>query len=91
MPELPEVTVYVERLERVLVGPPLARLHLAGPVLLRTVSPAPDVFVGQGLVGVARLGKQILLEYESDLFMSSISCSHVGRPPYPVTQRTIPG
>ena len=41
MPELPAVTVYVERLRALVLGEPLARVRLSSPFLLRTTDPSP--------------------------------------------------
>ena len=41
MPELPDVTVYVERLRAFTVGRPLEAIRIASPFVLRTVSPSP--------------------------------------------------
>jgi formamidopyrimidine-DNA glycosylase len=69
MPELPEVTVCAERLQALVVGQPLVRLHIADPFLLRTVRPAPEAFQGKVLLSVGRMGKQLVLAYQSDLYM----------------------
>jgi formamidopyrimidine-DNA glycosylase len=42
MPELPDVTVYIEALEKRLVGDELVRIRFGNPFLLRTVSPTPE-------------------------------------------------
>ncbi len=68
MPELPDVTVYVECLERRLVGVTLEGIRLASPFVLRTVEPRPDDLVGRRVVAVSRLGKRIVLELEDALF-----------------------
>ncbi|MBM3494735.1 MAG: formamidopyrimidine-DNA glycosylase [Armatimonadetes bacterium] len=67
MPELPDITVYVAALDRRLVGRTLSRLVVAGPSVLRTVSPRPDEFAGRSARGVGRLGKRIVIEFDDDL------------------------
>lgn len=42
MPELPDLTVYVEHLERRLVGQPLEAIRIANPFVLRSVEPTVD-------------------------------------------------
>ena len=69
MPELPDVTVYVEALARRVVGEPLERVRLASPFLLRSVDPALGEAEGRRVVGVRRLGKRIVLELEGGLFL----------------------
>ncbi len=64
MPELPDVTVYVERLAALTVGQPLEGMRIASPFVLRTVSPSPRDLVGAKVVGVERLGKRIIIGVE---------------------------
>jgi len=69
MPELPDVTVYLEALERRLLGEQLLRIRLGSPFLLRTVTPAPADLVGKRVVGLRRIGKRIVIELEDKLFL----------------------
>ena len=69
MPELPDVTVYVEALEQRIVGQTLTRVRLASPFLLRTVEPAPAELSGKKVVGVRRMGKRIVIVLEGDFFI----------------------
>ncbi len=69
MPELPDVTIYVERLRALARGQPLERINITSPFALRTVDPPPDVFYGRILEDVRRMGKRIVLEFQGDLFM----------------------
>jgi formamidopyrimidine-DNA glycosylase len=69
MPELPDVTVYVEALQERIVGQTLLRVRLASPFLLRTVEPAVAEFEGKDVVDVRRVGKRIVIEVEGDLFI----------------------
>ncbi len=69
MPELPDVVVYLEALERHSVGQPLERIEVADPFILRSVDPPPSAFQGQPVVAVKRLGKRIVLEVEGELFV----------------------
>ncbi|MCA9525101.1 MAG: formamidopyrimidine-DNA glycosylase [Myxococcales bacterium] len=62
MPELPDVTVYVERLEALLVGRTLRGVRLKSPFLLRTVAPPLSAAVGREVTRVRRLGKRIVLD-----------------------------
>ncbi len=70
MPELPDVTIYVEHLERRLAGERLEKLRVASPNLLRTVDPPYDAAVGKRVTGARRLGKRIVLVFEDDLFVA---------------------
>ncbi len=77
VPELPDVTVYVERLaERLIVrGPEGARpatldgIRLANPFLLRSVSPRVDEVLGRAALGTRRLGKRVVIVLEGELFV----------------------
>jgi formamidopyrimidine-DNA glycosylase len=67
VPELPDVTVYVEALEKRLVGQPLVGIRFASPFVLRSVEPAVDEVVGKTIIGITRLAKRIVLDLEDDL------------------------
>jgi formamidopyrimidine-DNA glycosylase len=68
MPELPDVTVYVEHLERRLVGAVLERVSVANPNLLRTYEPSVTAAVGRRVTGVERLGKRLVFAFEGGLW-----------------------
>ena len=69
MPELPDITVYIEALEARVVGQPLERVRIAKPFLLRSVDPPISAANGKHVTGVRRMGKRIVLELEDDLFL----------------------
>jgi len=69
LPELPDVVVYLEALERHIAGRRLARLNLLSPFVLRSVDPPIDSITGQTVRGVRRIGKRIVLEFPGDLFL----------------------
>ena len=69
MPELPDVTVYVERLRAMLGGQVLERVRLASPFVLRSFEPPIGGAAGRQLLAVERLGKRIVLALEGDLFL----------------------
>lgn len=66
MPELPDVVVYLERLDALLVGRHLAELRVASPFLVRSVTPHPSEAAGRRLVGLRRIGKRLVFEWEKD-------------------------
>ncbi len=68
MPELPDVTVYTERLADLLVGQRCTGVRLLSPFILRTVEPSPDDAVGRSVVGISRIGKRIAIAFEGDLY-----------------------
>ena len=69
MPELPDITIYVEALERRLQGQTIEEVRLASPFLLRTVEPPLDDAIGRTVREVRRLGKRIVLGLDGDLFL----------------------
>ncbi len=69
MPELPDVTVYVERLEALLKGEVLERVRLRSPFVLRSVEPGIDELVGRRVESVQRIGKRIVLGFDGELFL----------------------
>lgn len=69
MPELPDITVYVEALQRRIVGQPIEEIRLSTPFLLRTVDPPLAELVGKRVTGIERLGKRIAIVVEGDLFL----------------------
>ncbi len=69
MPELPDVAVYVDGLERRAVGQQLERVRLISPFVLRTAVPPLASTEGRRVVAVRRLGKRIVLALEGDFFL----------------------
>ena len=69
MPELPDITVYIEALDARVVGHTLERVRIAKPFLLRSVDPPISAAQGKRVIGIRRLGKRIALELEDDLFL----------------------
>jgi formamidopyrimidine-DNA glycosylase len=69
MPELPDITVYMEAIERRVLGEPLEEIRIRNPFLLRSVEPPLSAVIGRRVVGVRRLGKRIATELEGDLFL----------------------
>ena len=69
MPELPDVVVYLEALERFVGGRVLERARVVSISLLRTYDPPLSEVEGRRVVGFRRMGKRLVLELEDDLFM----------------------
>jgi formamidopyrimidine-DNA glycosylase len=69
MPELPDITVYLEALERRILGQTLESIRIASPFLLRTASPPLDAAFGKRVVGLRRLGKRICIGFEGNLWL----------------------
>jgi formamidopyrimidine-DNA glycosylase len=69
VPELPDITVYVEALGSRLVGQPLLSVRLSTPFLLRTVDPPLQDVGGKRVQGVRRIGKRIVFALDDDLYV----------------------
>jgi len=69
MPELPDVTLYVEALEQRIVGQRLERLMIPSPFLLRTVVPPIQTAQGKRVTAVRRIGKRIAIGLEAQLWL----------------------
>jgi formamidopyrimidine-DNA glycosylase len=69
MPELPDVTVYVEALRDRIVRQPLMGYQILSPFVLRTVDPSLDEATGAVVRGIRRLGKRIVIELDGSLFL----------------------
>ena len=69
MPELPDITIYIEQLERRIVGQTLEKLEIAKPFVLRTFDPPVAELVGTAVLGVRRMGKRIVLALEGERFI----------------------
>jgi formamidopyrimidine-DNA glycosylase len=69
MPELPDVTVYVERLGALAIGRPLEAIRIASPFVLRTVSPSPGELRGATVASAERLGKRIVIGLAGERFI----------------------
>jgi formamidopyrimidine-DNA glycosylase len=69
MPELPDISVYVEALRKRIVGETLQAVRLKTPFLLRTVDPPLDALIGKRVRGVERLGKRIVTSLDDELYV----------------------
>src|ERR1043166_5137599 len=69
MPELPDVVVYIEALERRIGGQTLQRIRLASPFLLRSVDPPIAEAFRKRVLGLRRRGKRIVIDLEDDLHL----------------------
>ena len=69
MPELPDLTVYLEHLDRRVVGERLLDIRLASPFVLRSVSPPVEDVRDRLVTGTRRIAKQLVLTLDEDLFV----------------------
>jgi len=69
MPELPDISIYIEALAARVLDEPLERLRIGNPFVVRTIAPAPADLAGRKVIGLRRLGKRIVLALDGDLFV----------------------
>ncbi len=69
MPELPDITIYLEALEHRVFDQVLQRIRIANLFLLRTVVPPISAVEGKKIVALRRLGKRIVFGFEGDLWL----------------------
>jgi formamidopyrimidine-DNA glycosylase len=69
MPELPDVLLYIESLKPRIINQTLERVRLASPFVVRSVTPPISAIQNRQVHALRRLGKQIVLEFEGDLFL----------------------
>ena len=69
MPELPDITLYLEQLTPRILHQPLLGITIRSPFVLRSVDPPLSVAEGKRVIGLRRLGKRIVLALEGDLFL----------------------
>jgi formamidopyrimidine-DNA glycosylase len=69
VPELPDITIYLEALQRRVIGQPLQRVRLASPFLLRTAGPPIESVNGRRILALRRVGKRICFGCEGDLWL----------------------
>jgi formamidopyrimidine-DNA glycosylase len=69
MPELPDVTVYLEALDRKVVGKRLDRIRTLNPFVLRSFDPPLEAVAGLVVRGTRRIGKRLVLAFDGELFV----------------------
>ena len=69
MPEYPDVTIYIERLNAILQNQTMLNIRLTNPFILRTYEPSVSALAGKKICKFTRLGKRIVFEFEDDLFL----------------------
>jgi formamidopyrimidine-DNA glycosylase len=69
MPELPDITLYLEALSARVLGQPLERLRIGNPFVVRTITPGPADLAGRRVTGLRRVGKRIVFALDPDLFL----------------------
>jgi len=69
MPELPDITVYIEALEQRILGRTLTQAQIASPFLLRTIDPPVEACVGHTVSSIRRVGKRIAIGFDNDIWL----------------------
>src|SRR5215813_12753148 len=69
MPELPDVLLYIETLKPRVLNQTLERVRLSSPFVVRSVDPPISTINGRKVVRLRRLGKQIVFEFDDELFL----------------------
>ena len=69
MPELPDITVYTEAIERHIVGHSLNTVRIANPFLVRSVDPPVTEAEGKKATAVRRIGKRIAIGFDNDIWI----------------------
>lgn len=69
MPELPDITAYIEALEKRVVGQTLQRIRIANPFLLRTADPPISAAEGRSVREIRRIGKRIAFGLGDELWL----------------------
>ncbi len=69
MPELPDIVVYLECLEKRVLGQPLERARVVSPFLVRSFEPPLKVIERKPVRGLRRLGKRLVFAFDDELFL----------------------
>jgi formamidopyrimidine-DNA glycosylase len=69
MPELPDITVYIERLRPRIQGRVLVKAQIVSPFLLRTFDPPVQDIEGHRIDDLLRVGKRIVWQFDNDCFL----------------------
>src|ERR1700728_4361720 len=69
MPELPDIVVYIEALEKRVLGSTLKSAQIASPFLLRSIEPGVAATVGQTVRGLRRVGKRNAIGFDNDVWL----------------------
>ena len=69
MPELPDVTVYIEALAERVLNQPVQKIRIGSPFVLRSFDPPISAAEGKRVLALRRLGKRIVFEFEDELFL----------------------
>ncbi len=69
MPELPDITIYIEALERRILNATLNEVRISSPFLLRTATPPIQSVRGRKVIALRRIGKRIAIGLNEELWL----------------------
>ena len=69
MPELPDVTVYIDALNERVLNQPIQKIRIGSPFVLRSFDPPISAAEGKKILALRRLGKRIVFELEDELYL----------------------
>jgi formamidopyrimidine-DNA glycosylase len=69
MPELPDITAYLDALTPRVIGQAIERLRVGNPFLIRTIRPGPEDLAGHHVVRLDRVGKRIVFGLDSEIYV----------------------
>ena len=69
MPELPDITIYLEALQRRVLGKTLIRARILSPFLLRTFAPPLEIINGRTVTELRRIGKRIAVGFSDEIWL----------------------
>jgi formamidopyrimidine-DNA glycosylase len=69
MPELPDVTVYIEALSERVLNQPIQKIRIGSPFVVRSFDPPISAAEAKKVLALRRLGKRIVFQLEDDLFL----------------------
>lgn len=69
MPELPDITIYIEALGERILGKRLKAIRIGNPFLLRTALPPLERIYGSSVIALRRIGKRIVFGFEEELWL----------------------
>jgi formamidopyrimidine-DNA glycosylase len=69
VPELPDITIYIEALEKRILGQRLEKVRIVSPFLLRSVEPPVASAIGKTVLELRRIGKRICIGLEDKIWL----------------------
>lgn len=90
MPELPDIVVYIEALERRVLGQQLTGVRVVSPAVMRTYDPPYDAPVGQVVTALHRVGKRVVMEFGQEGLFLIIHLMVAGRLRWEAPGKAVP-